>query len=64
MNSLDGKVINGQSEYSNTFDQSNHHGNGIRGSKIDRYHYGFYQHQPKYQLEGLQQSKYKDNEAK
>ena len=62
--SLDGTVSHDQSEFSNNFDQSNQHGNGVRGSKIDRYHYGFYQHQPKYDLEGLQQSEYKDNEAK
>lgn len=38
------------------------HGNGVRGSKLDRYHYGFYRH-PKYELEGLERSNYKDDTA-
>ena len=37
---------------------SQYHGNGEQGSKLDRYHYGFYHH-GNYELEGLERSKYK-----
>ena len=50
---------NGNHPQNNVLQQ---HGNGVRGSKLDSYHHGFYQHGEN-ELEGLERSKYKYDTA-